>query len=127
MSTHSEDLQRAYMFARNWAKARGAQELTPEHVLLGMLLDAQGPAKEMIKEFRHRYSRLWTVVEERLPASDGDKAETLSEDDKLKQLVSNAGKNNQVVSQLDLLLAFVQDGEGPGRRTLPTRAASGSY
>ena len=33
MSTHSEDLQRAYMFARNWAKARGAQELTPEHVL----------------------------------------------------------------------------------------------
>ena len=54
-------------------------------------------------------------MEERLPTSDGDKVETLSEDDKLKQLVSNAGKNNQVISQLDLLLAFVKDGEGPGR------------
>ena len=115
MSTYSEDLQRAYMFARNWAKARGAQELTSEHLLLGMLLDAQGPAKEMLKNSGIDIADLWTAVEERLPASDGDKAETLSEDAKLKQLVSNAGKNNQEVSQLDLLLAFIKDGEGPGR------------
>ena len=115
MSKRSEDLHRAYRFAHNWAKARGAEQLTPDHLLLGMLLDAQGPAKELIKSTDISVVALWTDVEERLPASRAPANTTLTEDDKLKTFMLDAGKNKESITQLDLLLAFVEKGEGPGQ------------
>ncbi|KAA3647976.1 MAG: hypothetical protein DWQ07_03015 [Chloroflexi bacterium] len=115
MSNQSKDLQRAYMFAHNWAKARGAEHLTPEYLLLGMLLDAQGPAKELLKKSDIDIAELWNKVEEKLPSAKEASNEKLSEDNKLKELMRTAGKDRPLVSQLDLLLAFVQSGQGPGR------------
>ena len=115
MSKYSEDLQRAHMFGHNWAKARGAEYLTPDHLMLGMLLDAQGPVKELIKNENIDIPELWDAVEANVPPVTEMKNEKLGEDSKLNILIREAGKNRQQITQLDLLLAFLRDGEGPGR------------
>lgn len=114
MPKQTEDLERAIRFAHIVAEDHRAARLQAEHVLLGFLLDATGPATQVIEQAGIKRKELWDAVAADLVEGKAEPPNTLAKDGHLTYLLDRArfkaqAKGNPAVHSFHLLAIMLED------------------
>ncbi len=114
MLKQTEDLERGIRFAHIVAEEHKAARLQVEHVLLGFLLDATGPATTVIEQAGIKRKELWDMVAADLVDGKEPSPQTLTKDGHLTYLLERARRKaqnagNPAIHSLHLLAIMVED------------------
>jgi Zn-dependent protease len=117
MLKQSDDLNRAIRFAHIVAEEHKAPYLQTEHVLLGFVLDAAGPATQTIEQAGIKRKELWDAVAGELVDGSFSSPSSLTKDGHLTYLLDRAKRKAQdggfaSIHSLHLLAILLEDESG---------------